>query len=243
MNQFLDNLRVFFNNALIASRFIVTTLSAVPQSLAQLIFKVANFTISLVEFSLKTIKFFADFLGNIVLHQFFSPIAFFFLAGYAAGKVPINEEILVVFCFACALRLIYLNLGESIAAALNERSEGIRKELSAFLLVKQENLNELYVSEQNFLNTTKNLAILQNYCQTHFVHLDQNQQKALAGLVAQNLHAKLEALQVVKKSLQPTLHAQMSLSFREAVLENFKEMDTSESIAECLKKVKEVKKL
>ena len=167
-------------------------------------------------------------------------IALFVCIGLGHNFIIINEEILVTFCFLAAIGFLYSNFGSLVNEALEERSEGIRKELTTFLLLKQENLNELYKSEESFLNTTQNLAILQNYCQEHFVHLDQNQQKALAGLVAQHLHSKVEALHVVKKSLQPTLHTQMNVSFREAVLEDFTAIDSSESISECLTQIEDL---
>ena len=231
MSQILNGLKTFYDGYL-------SIVLAITKFLVKLVSMAINLVINTVIFTYQTIKFFSELVWFAVTAKYEREVRIVFILGCLTGYIPVNEEFLVIFCFVCALRLIHLNVSDSITAALDERSEGIRKELSAFLLVKQENLNELYASEQNFLNTTKNLAILQNYCQTHFVHLDQNQQKALAGLVAQNLHAKLEALQVVKKSLQPTLHVQMSLSFREAVLENFKKMDTSESFVECLKEVK-----
>jgi len=120
-------------------------------------------------------------------------------------------------------------VGDSIAEALTERSQGVLKELSTFLLLKQDNLNELYTSEQIFLGTTQNLAILQIYCQDHLVALDQNQQEALAGLVAYNLHAKLEALREIKTSLLPIIHAQMNASFREAVCQKYSAIDPSDA--------------
>jgi len=174
------------------------------------------------EFAAKVVVFLRNLQLNVRM------IAPFLVVGFFQGSM--NDEILVTFCFVVALCFLYSMLGDSIAEVLDERSEGIRKELSTFLLLKQENLNDLYASEQSLLNTTQNLAILQNYCQEHFVDLDQTQEKALTGLVAQNLHAKLEALQVIKKSLQPTLHAQMNASFREAVIEVSSKTKNSNSI-------------
>jgi hypothetical protein len=204
----------------------------VVQTLIEFVFKLLNFVLDFAVF-LKESEFFRDNYRIILI---------FVAIAYGHDLILINEEILVTFCFLAALFFLYSNMGDAITEALNERSEGIRKELSTFLLLKQENLNELYKSEESFLYTTQNLGILQKYCEQHFVHLDENQQKALVGLVAQNLHAKIEALHVIKKSLQPTLHAQMNLSFREAVLEDFKNVDTSQSISECLEQVKKLSK-
>lgn len=199
-----------------------------------------------IDFVYNSLNFILDLVNFLKGSEFFKEnyrfIFIFFAVAFSHNLIIINEEILVTFCFLAALFFLYSNLGESVADSLNERSEGIRKELSTFLLLKQENLQELYKSEESFLNTTKNLAILQQYSQDHFVNLDASQQKALTGLVAQNLHAKLEALQVVKKSLQPALHAQMNTSFREAVLEDFTKINSSQSISECLSQIKKLQK-
>ena len=216
---------------------IFSTIANVLNSVLTLGLKAFEFVFQAIQFILD-IGFFlskSEFVKNN-----FRVIIAFLVIGLSHNLIIINEEILVTFCFLAAIGFLYSNLGDSVSEALNERSEGIRKELSTFLLLKQENLNELYKSEQSFLDTTQNLSILQNYCQEHFVHLDQNQQKALAGLVAQNLHAKLDALQIVTKNLQPKLHAQMNASFREAVLEDFTAINTSDSINECLDEVKDL---
>jgi len=110
-------------------------------------------------------------------------------------------------------------MSESVTESLNERAEGIRKELSTFLLIKQESLNELYKSEQSLLDTTQNLVTLQEYCQEHFVKLEQNQEKALAGLIAQNFVQKLDAVSNVSAGSAPYVHKQIATSFRETILE------------------------
>jgi len=143
-----------------------------------------------------------------------------FIANFL-GMIIINEEILVLICFGFAVYFIYENAADSVTEALNERSDGIRKELSSFLLIKQENLNELYKSEASLLNTSQNLLVLQNYCQQHFVELENNQQKALVGLVAQNFVHKLDALSTASAGLTPSVHKQISTSFRESILEKF----------------------
>ena len=213
-------------------------------SIGGLLNSVLNLGLKAFKFILQASQFILDigfFLSNSdFFKKNFRIIITLLVIGFSHNLIIINEEILVTFCFLAAVGFLYLNLKDSISEALDERSEGIRKELSTFLLLKQENLNELYKSEESFLTTTQNLAILQNYCQEHFVHLDQNQQKALAGLVAQHLHSKVEALHVVKKSLQPTLHTQMNASFREAVLEDFTTIDSSESISECLTQIEDI---
>ena len=65
--------------------------------------------------------------------------------------ILINEEILVAFCFFCAIGYIYYAMSQSVVDALNERSQGIRKELSMFLLLKQENIEELYKTFFSFI--------------------------------------------------------------------------------------------
>jgi len=137
------------------------------------------------------------------------------------NMIIINEEILVLICFGLAVYFLYENLSDSVTESLNERSDGIRKELSSFLLIKQENLNELYKSEASLLNTSQNLLVLQNYCQEHFIELENNQQKALVGLVAQNFVQKLDALSTASAGLTPSVHKQISTSFRESILEKF----------------------
>ncbi len=156
--------------------------------------------------------------------------------------ILINEELLVAACFLAAVHFLYSNLGDSVTEALNERSDGIRKELSTFLLLKQENLNELYKSEESFLTTSQNIALLQNYCQDHFAHLDSKVQLSVQGRVKSNLHAKLEALQATKKGLQPALHAQLNASFREAVLESFSQVAPLTTTRACLKQLKNLNK-
>ena len=219
-------------------------IQSIFSTIANVLNSVLTLGLKAFEFVFQAIQFILDMGFFLSKSEFvknnFRVIIAFLVIGLSHNLIIINEEILVTFCFLAAIGFLYSNLGDSVSEALNERSEGLRKELSTFLLLKQENLNELYKSEESFLTTTQNLAILQNYCQEHFVHLDQNQQKALAGLVAQHLHSKVEALHVVKKSLQPTLHTQMNTSFREAVLEDFTTIDSSESISECLTQIEDL---
>lgn len=237
MNQIFS----FIKNIFLAIGSSATPLANALNGVLSIALKFLGIVFKFFEFVLQALQFAVDIIAFLLKSEFFTNnfrvIMAFLVIGLSHNLIIINEEILVTFCFLAALGFLYSNLGDSVTEALNERSEAIRKELSTFLLLKQENLNELYKSEQSFLNTTQNLAILQTYCQDHFVNLDQKQQDALVGLVAQNLHAKLDALQIVTKGLQPTLHAQMNASFREAVLESFTSVDTSSSVNECLTQI------
>jgi len=153
---------------------------------------------------------------------------------YGYSVCLINEEILVAFCFFTAIIYIYVAIGDSVTESLNERSDSIRKDLSTFLVLKQENIEELLKNEQNFLKTTQNIQILHNYCKKHLSNLNENQQNAFVGLVAKNLQSKLVALRSIKKSSQPLLHKQIHASFREAIFEELTNVNASESITECL---------
>jgi len=220
MNQLFNFIQSIFK----AIANVLTTVVTIALQFLEFVFQAAQFIVRMGVFLLNS-QFFTNNFRIIIA---------VLVIGLSHNLIIINEEILVAFCFLAAVGFLYSNLSDSVTESLDERADGIRKELSTFLLLKQENLNELYKSEESFLNTTQNLAILQKYCQEHFVHLDQNQQKALVGLVAQNLHSKLDALQVTKKSLQPALHSQMNGSFRESVLEEFTQIDSSEFISESL---------
>jgi len=156
------------------------------------------------------------------------------------GFFVINEEILVVFCFLIALLIIFVNVRETTISSLDERAEGIRKELSVFLLLKQENLGDLYKTEESFLNTTENIRVLQKYTREHFALLGESQQKTLVGLVAKNLQTQLIGLRSIKDSLQPLLHKQIHASFRTAVLEKLKQKAKGQSIVDSLRKLKKL---
>jgi hypothetical protein len=149
-------------------------------------------------------------------HYFF----IFAVISYTHNFFLINEEILVAFCFYTAVTLIVTNTQQSVTESLDERSENIRKELSSFLLLEQENIMELYKSEQSLLNTTQNVTILQKYCRNHFVELTNSQEKALVGLVSKNLFSKLDVLQGLNKTLYPSLKKQMKTSLRETIMEH-----------------------
>jgi hypothetical protein len=234
--------------------FIFQALATILRTLKDFVLYILFGFLELILLFIQFMTKFVEFLGDAICFIIESDKTFlinnwryiftFCTIGFHHEFLIINEEVLVAFCFFSAVLFLKSNLGESVTESLTERSDGIRKELSAFLLLKQENLKELYASEQSFLSTTENLDILKRYCQEHFVHLNENQQKALVGLVAQNLHSKLEALQIVKKGLQPTLHKQINNSFREAVLEAFTKTkgNTAQSIADCLLKLKKLKK-
>jgi len=161
---------------------------------------------------------------------------------YGYSICLINEEVLVAFCFFVAILYIYVAMGESVTEALNERSDAIRKDLSTFLILKQENIEELLKTEESFLKTTQNIQIMQSYCKQHLMNLNESQQKAFVGLVAKNLQSKLVALRSVKKSSQPVIHKLIHNSFRESVLEELTYEKTSESISECLSQFENLEK-
>jgi hypothetical protein len=153
---------------------------------------------------------------------------------YGYSVCLVNEEILVAFCFFTAIIYIYVAVGTSVTESLNERSDSIRKDLSTFLVLKQENIEELLKNEQNFLKTTQNIQILHNYCKKHLSNLNENQQNAFVGLVAKDLQSKLITLRMIKRSSQPLLHKRIHASVREAIFEELTNVNASESITECL---------
>jgi hypothetical protein len=160
---------------------------------------------------------------------------------YGWSVCLVNEEILVAFCFFVAILYIYSATGESVTEALNERSDAIRKDLSTFLILKQENIEELLRNEESFLKTSQNIQVMHDYCKSHLNTLNESQQNAFIAIVAKNLQSKLIALRNVKKSTQPLIHSKIHSSFREAVLEQLTPQKASSSIKQCLKEFKKLK--
>lgn len=134
----------------------------------------------------------------------------------------INEEILVLGCFGAAVLIIHENVSNAVVESLEERRDAIHNELSAFIVLKQENLKALYESEKSMLNTTQNLIAVQKFCRHNFATLDEAYKDCLAPSVATILLSQLDALKGATGGLQPALQKQIALSFRESILESNK---------------------
>jgi len=190
---------------------ILNVIEAVCTFLWQFVLFAQEVTLSLIEFGAKS-KF---------LHDNWRVLMAVAVVGTHHNFIIINEEVLVLACFAAAVYLLYTNMSDSVTESLNERAEGIRKELSTFLLMKQESLNELYKSEQSLLTTTENLAIMREYCESNFLELDKDQEKALRALIADNFVQKLDAVSNASSGSTSYVHKQIATSFRETILEGY----------------------
>jgi len=169
---------------------------------------------------------------------------FDFLIGvYAFQLCIINEEVLVALCFISAVFYIYVGVGDSITESLNERSDAIRKDLSTFLILKQENIQELIKNEDSFLKTTENIQIVHNFCRLHLKSLNQGQQSAFNGIVSKDIHTRLTALQNVQQSSQPVIHKLMHDSFRHSVSQELTKARKQKLVTQCFKKLKEFQNL
>jgi len=172
-----------------------------------------------IDFTMRVVRFFTD--QQFFKQNFGAIFLVFCVAAVQWEWLIINEELLVLYCFGMAIFVIMQNMSDSVSQSLNERADNIRKELTSFLLIKQESLNQLYQSEQSLLDTESNLALLEEYCQSNFIRLEHSQEQALAGLVAQNFVQKLDAISNISSGSAPYVHKQLSLSFRETVLEAY----------------------
>ena len=166
----------------------------------------------------------------------------FLVIGLHHNLILINEEILVALCFITALYFLYSNLGDSVTESLNERSQGIRQELTAFFRLREDDLRAQREALEKASLAKKHILSLQTYYQKQYAETHAKKEQALIGLATQKVFARLEAMLHILETVQPALHSQINASFRDSVLDAYHRSKSSRSVLQSLNELKAPKK-
>lgn len=133
---------------------------------------------------------------------------FAFLAFCVASSKNIliyNEETLVALSFFLFVIFVSQYFGTTIQESLEERSQGIQKELQKFLTLQQEGFQELLVEHEKILGLVKGVESLAQFTQNHLRKFQKLTEKALNSVVETEIQAKFKTLAFSKIMIQQNL--------------------------------------
>jgi len=148
-----------------------------------------------------------------------------FVGALGANLIIINEEILVVLCFAVAVLFILGNFIGSANEAFEDRAEGIQADIDKAYFTQLDSIQEVFVAEKALLNTSRHLQSLAfHYVANPVMAIKQRKNKALCGFIGHHFDKKLDVLNkaVTGGNRLPVFHDQVSASFRVIAMNKLK---------------------
>ncbi len=146
-------------------------------------------------------------------------LAFFVLS--SKHIIIYNEETLVLLSFIGFLIFSYNMLSDSVENSLNERSLAIYNELQNSFQLKEQFLKELLEEHKKQLSLKNLLNKFHQFSSSEILDMNNQRQKALNNIFAQEIQQKLKTLLFSQNTFQEKLQRVIVSGFRASVLEEF----------------------
>jgi len=146
-------------------------------------------------------------------------LAFFVLS--SKHIIIYNEETLVLLSFIGFLIFSYNMLSDSVESSLNERSLAIYNELQNSVQLKEQFLKELLEEHKKQLSLKNLLNKFHQFSSSEILEMNNQRQKALNNIFAQEIQQKLKTLLFSQNTFQEKLQKVIVSGFRTSVLEEF----------------------
>lgn len=146
-------------------------------------------------------------------------LAFFVLS--SKHIIIYNEETLVLLSFIGFLIFSYNMLSDSVENSLNERSLAIYNELQNSFQLKEQFLKELLEEHKKQLSLKNLLNKFHQFSSSEIFEMNNQRQKALNNIFAQEIQQKLKTLLFSQNTFQEKLQRVIVSGFRASVLEEF----------------------